>query len=97
MTRHQSSIEVKNAAYEQCAQIADEWRDENKAAAAKARRSISEGSQNMAEMLDGAAIECNAIAAEIRGLIVTFSEPAATHANISDCLAYVQDEGASDA
>ncbi len=62
------SANVINAAYERCAQIADKWRDENKEAAAKARKSVSEGSRNMAEMLDGAAIECNAIAAEIRGL-----------------------------
>lgn len=51
---------------EACAKLADEWCAENKASAAKARKSISEGSQNMAEMLDGAAIECNAIAAAIR-------------------------------
>lgn len=47
------------------AAVAIKWRDENKASAAKARKSLSEGSRNMAEMLDGAAIECNAIAAEI--------------------------------
>jgi hypothetical protein len=56
-------------AIERAALIADEWADENKAAAAKARKSSSEGCQNMAEMLDGAAIECNAIAAEIRKLV----------------------------
>ena len=49
--------------------MAEKWRDENKAAAARARKSISEGSQNMAEMLDGAAIECNAIAGEIRKMM----------------------------
>lgn len=58
----------RNAALEEAAAIADRWRDENKASAAKARKSVSEGSRNMAEMLDGAAIECNAIAAEIRAL-----------------------------
>ena len=51
---------------EQDAKLAEKWRDENRTAAAAARKSQSEGSQNMAEMLDGAAIECNAIAAAIR-------------------------------
>lgn len=55
-----------NDGLEAAAVIAEKWRDENKAAAAKARKSFSEGARNMAEMLDGAAIECNAIATEIR-------------------------------
>jgi hypothetical protein len=62
------AMQARNAALEEAALLADRWRDENKAAAAKARKSISEGARNTAEMLDGAAIECNAIAAEIRGL-----------------------------
>ncbi len=53
---------------EECARVADQWGAENRASCAKARKSFSEGSRNMAEMLDGAAIECNAIAAAIRGL-----------------------------
>ncbi len=61
-------ISTPAQAIERAAQIADDWAGENKASAAKARRSVSEGCQNMAEMLDGAAIECNAIAAEIRKL-----------------------------
>ena len=55
-----------------CAAIAERWRDENKVAAAKARkRERLHGiggyeSPQMADQLDGAAIECNAIAAAIR-------------------------------
>lgn len=51
---------------EECAKLAEQWRDENKMKAAKARKSVSEGSRSMAEQLDGAAIECNALAQEIR-------------------------------
>jgi hypothetical protein len=53
-------------ALEQAALLAEEWRDENRAGAVRARKSISEGMRNMAEQLDGAATECHAIAAEIR-------------------------------
>ena len=53
---------------EAAAKIAEQWRDQNKASAAKARKSYSEGARNMADMLDGAAIECNAIAQAIRDL-----------------------------
>lgn len=53
--------------------IAEKWRDENKAAASKAR--VSERKRDalglahpgMSYMLEGAAIECNAIAVAIRG------------------------------
>lgn len=55
-------------AIELAASIADKWAAENKAAAAKARRSPNKAVNGMEEMLDGAAIECNAIAAEIRKL-----------------------------
>lgn len=57
---------------ERCARIAELWRDENKAAAAKARkREKMHGiggyeSPQLADQLEGAAIECNAIAAAIR-------------------------------
>lgn len=60
---------ARKQAIEEAAALAEQWRDENKASAAKARRSVSEGAQNMAEMLDGAAIECNAIAQAIRNLL----------------------------
>ena len=53
------------AAYERCALIADKWRDENKAAAERERK---HGSTSMADRLEGAAVECNAIAQEIRSL-----------------------------
>lgn len=49
------------------ATLAERWRDENKAAAARARKGRDQG--DMAEMLDGAAIECNAIAGEIRKMM----------------------------
>jgi hypothetical protein len=68
-------ISTPAQAIERAAQIADEWAAENKASAAKARRSVNEGCQNMAEMLDGAAIECNAIAAEIRKLAEMIGPP----------------------
>ncbi len=55
-----------NAAIEHCAAIAERWRDENKAAAIKALKGQGFGSSDMADALDGAAIECNAIAGEIR-------------------------------
>lgn len=65
---------VRNAALEEAASIADRWATENKAAAAKARARTRREAEflmegpDMAEMLDGAAIECNAIAIEIRKL-----------------------------
>ncbi len=62
------SADIRDAALEQAALIADAWAAENKAAATKGRKSASEGARNLADMLDGAAIECNAIAAEIRKL-----------------------------
>lgn len=61
-------------AFEEAALIAEKWRDENRAAAAKARTRESRMAglgvdhPGMAEMLDGAAIECNAIAGAIREL-----------------------------
>lgn len=69
-------IRTAGEAIEAAAQIADKWAAENKAAAAKARRRESlDGiggymAPEMAEQLDGAAIECNAIAAAIRELAV---------------------------
>jgi len=60
-----------NAAIAAAEAIAIEWRDENRTACNKARKSISEASQMMADQLDGAAIECNAIAGAIRGLART--------------------------
>jgi hypothetical protein len=63
--------EGEAAGIERAAKMADKWRDENKASAAKARKSVSDGARNMAEMLDGAAIECNAIAGAIRALTDT--------------------------
>ncbi len=63
-----------NEGLEAAALIAELWRDENKAAAAKARsrerRAASLGFEtpDMADQLEGAAIECNAIAAAIREL-----------------------------
>ncbi len=57
-----------NAAIEHCAAIAELWRDENKAAAARALKMRGFGYSDMADALDGAAIECNAIAGEIRKL-----------------------------
>lgn len=62
------------AAVEYAAAIAEKWRDENKAAAARARkRERLDGiggyqAPEIAEQLDGAAIECNAIAEVIRAL-----------------------------
>lgn len=62
------------ACREDAAAIADKWRDENKAAAAKARTSERKRDAmglehpGMSDMLDGAAIECNAIAGEIRNM-----------------------------
>lgn len=70
------------AAVEAAAQVAIKWRDENKAAAAKARtregRLAGAGLDHpgMAEMLDGAAIECNAIAGAIRELPLPLATPA---------------------
>jgi hypothetical protein len=63
-----------NDAINICAAIAEKWRDENKAARDKARvrgrnRHSFDGDETqlvMAEQLDGAAIECNAIAGAIR-------------------------------
>lgn len=62
-------------AFERAAAIADKWAEENRSAAARARKSISEGSRSMAEMLDGAAIECNAIAQEVRALAALTPSP----------------------
>lgn len=64
----------RDNAFEEAAQIAEKWRDENKAAAAKARSREGKLSRlgldhpGMADMLEGAATECNAIAAAIREL-----------------------------
>lgn len=69
----------RDNAFEEAALIAEKWRDENRAAAAKARTRESRMSAlgfdhpSMAEMLDGAAIECNAIAGAIRELKGTAS------------------------
>jgi len=46
------------------AEIAEKWRDENRASATEARKSHPE----LADQLNGAAIECHAIAGEIRRL-----------------------------
>jgi hypothetical protein len=64
--------EAVAAERERCAAIAEKWRDENKAAAARARKRTRAlaGSPfqdpSMGDMLEGAAIECDAIAAAIR-------------------------------
>lgn len=71
-----------NAAIRQAAAIAEVWRDENKVACNKARlkgrkRHSFDGDETqlvLAEQLDGAAIECNAIAAAIRELAITRTE-----------------------
>lgn len=53
---------------EEVAEIADKWPAENRAAAARARKSASEASRSFADQLDGAAMDCNAMAHEIRAL-----------------------------
>lgn len=59
--------ETRNAALEEAAIIADRWAAENRIACNKARaRSSLPTDSGMADMLNGAAIECHAIAAEIR-------------------------------
>lgn len=64
----------RDNAFEEAALIAEKWRDENKAAAAKARSrehrlsSLGLDHPGMADMLEGAVTECNAIAAAIREL-----------------------------
>lgn len=71
----------RDNAFEEAARVADKWRDENKAAAARAR--TREGRleragfdhPGMADMLEGAAIECNAIAQAIRELKGTERAP----------------------
>ena len=71
-----------NAAIERCAAIAEKWRDENKAQRVRAlksgrRRYAFDGDETMlvmAEQLEGAEIECNAMAQEIRALS-TSGEP----------------------
>ncbi|MFS0736908.1 hypothetical protein ABC347_07650 [Sphingomonas sp. 1P06PA] len=67
--RPTDATRIEAEVVERCARLAEKWRDENKASAAKARKSHSEGSRSMAEMLDGAAIECNAIAQAIRATL----------------------------
>jgi len=57
--------------------IAEKWRDENKVSAARARKGRNQC--GMAEMLDGAAIECNAIAGAIREMIITEAPKALLH------------------
>lgn len=57
-----------NAAIDAAEAIALKWRDENRTACIRARKAVSEASQMMADQLDGAAIECNAIAGAIREL-----------------------------
>ena len=52
---------------EAAAKLCEQWRDENKSSAAKARNRGS-NDPGMADMLEGAAIECNALAGEIRNL-----------------------------
>lgn len=67
--RHRAQAYAAGKADERkrCAKIAEKWRDENKAAAAKARkRDTVFGSNGLADQIEGAAIECNAIAAAIR-------------------------------
>lgn len=72
-----SRARIEAEVIEKCAGIAEQWRDENKASAAKARkRERLHGiggyeSPQMADQLEGAAIECNAIAAAIRALPIT--------------------------
>jgi len=61
-------IRERECALEAAAQIADRWAAENRAAARRAGKSMSEASASFADQLDGAAIECNAIAGEIRKL-----------------------------
>lgn len=55
---------AREAALREAAAIAEKWRDENRLAAAKCRKRDN----GMAEMLDGAAIECNAIMGAILNL-----------------------------
>lgn len=55
----------RDNAFEEAARLAEKWRDENKAKAAEDRK---HGNTSMADRLDGAAIECNAIAEAIRAL-----------------------------
>lgn len=55
-------------AIDEAVAIAERWRDENMASAARARKSRSEGALNTADMVEGAAIECNAIAGALRAL-----------------------------
>lgn len=64
----------RDNALEEAARIADKWCAENRAAAAKARSQEGKLSRlgidhpGMADMLEGAATECNAIAQAIREL-----------------------------
>jgi len=64
----------RKAAYEEAAQVAEKWRDENRTACNAARKrerrlnALGFDHPGMADMLDGAAIECNAIAQAIREL-----------------------------
>jgi hypothetical protein len=50
---------------EAAAGIVEQWRDKNKASAAKAR---SQGNRGFSAELDTATVECNAIAKELRAL-----------------------------
>lgn len=61
------------AGIEAAAKLAEAWREENKAQAAKDRKV---GNISMADRLDGAAIECNAFAAAIRRLTPTDTDTA---------------------
>lgn len=57
-----------NLALNAAANIALDWQKDNKSGAASARK---QGDKVMADMLDGAAIECNALAGEILNLLVS--------------------------
>lgn len=71
----------RDRAFEEAALIAEKWRDENRAAAVKAKNRegrlerLGLDHPGMADMLEGAATECNAIAKAIRDLKGTDPRP----------------------
>ena len=58
--RQAALLEGVRIGLEAAAKMADEWRDENRKNVSKSEHS------NMSDMLEGAAIECNALAGEFR-------------------------------
>lgn len=64
--------EIRNKAFEEAAAVARQWRDENRLSAVKARkREGILGSTGMADQLEWAMIECNAL----MGAILALKEP----------------------